>query len=229
MNNRDNCLDFIRGLAIIMMIIFHLIYDLNYFGFTNIDLHGNPLTQYWRYLIIILFLSAVGISMVIVYKEKFNIYKFSKRILLIGSCAFTISIVTYFIFPKSWVYFGILHLILVSSIITIFFVRMPKISLLIAIIILTAYYFDLINLSFLATILKDKIPQYSVDFYPIFPWIAFVFIGIYMGHNPWYRKIFIIKSNIIQNIGKKSLIIYMLHQPILWVIIYITHRIIKLI
>ena len=33
--NRDQALDLIRGIAIIMMILFHLIYDLNEFGYTK--------------------------------------------------------------------------------------------------------------------------------------------------------------------------------------------------
>jgi len=34
-NHRDTSLDLMRGTAIIMMIVFHFIYDLNTFGFTN--------------------------------------------------------------------------------------------------------------------------------------------------------------------------------------------------
>ena len=37
-NLRDSALDLMRGLAIIMMIAFHFIYDLNSFGFTEVPL-----------------------------------------------------------------------------------------------------------------------------------------------------------------------------------------------
>ena len=210
-----------------MMIIFHLLYDLNHFGFVDINLYENPLTQYWRYLIVFLFLSAVGISMVISYKV-FNIYKFIKRILLIGSCALLISITTYFIFPDSWVYFGILHLICVSSIITIFFVNKPKISIIIAITILVLNYFNIPDLSFISNFLDNIIPINSIDFYPLFPWLAIVFIGIYMGHNDtYYKKIFTIRNKTIQIMGKNSLIIYILHQVILFSMVAILYTIIK--
>ena len=36
-NVRDSSLDLMRGLAIIMMIAFHFIYDLNSFGFTDVS------------------------------------------------------------------------------------------------------------------------------------------------------------------------------------------------
>jgi uncharacterized membrane protein len=35
-NTRDSALDLMRGIAIIMMIAFHFIYDLNSFGFSDI-------------------------------------------------------------------------------------------------------------------------------------------------------------------------------------------------
>ena len=41
-NHRDTSLDLMRGTAIIMMIVFHFIYDLNTFGFTEI-----PLFTHW--------------------------------------------------------------------------------------------------------------------------------------------------------------------------------------
>ena len=85
--NRDHSLDLIRGIAIIMMIMFHLIYDLNQFGYTNIPLSNFWLTSYWRYLIVFLFLNAVGISLVIAYADSFNLNKFIKRLALLGLAA----------------------------------------------------------------------------------------------------------------------------------------------
>jgi len=75
-SSRDQALDLMRGIAIIMMIVFHLIYDLNEFGYTNIPLSNFWLTSYWRYLIVFLFLNAVGISLVIAYGKSFNLNKF---------------------------------------------------------------------------------------------------------------------------------------------------------
>jgi len=65
-------------------------------------------------------------------------------------------------------------------------------------------------------LLSDYLPLSSVDFYPLFPWIAFIFTGIYLGHNPVYKKIFFMKLPLLQLIGQHSLIIYLLHQVILF-------------
>ncbi len=216
-SNRDHSLDLIRGIAIIMMIMFHLIYDLNQFGYTNIPLSNFWLTSYWRYLIVLLFLNAVGISLVLAYADSFNLNKFIKRLALLGLAALLVSVGTYFQNPDGWVYFGILHLIWTSTLIAIFFIQLPKISLFIAALIFVFKVFlNLPDLSFLSVWLSDYLPLFSVDLYPLFPWIAFIFTGIYLGHNPVYKKIFFMKLPLLQLIGQHSLIIYLLHQVILF-------------
>ena len=118
-NVRDLSLDLIRGLAIIMMIAFHFIYDLNSFGFTQIPLFTHWLGIAWRCLIVFLFLSAVGISLVLAHKDHLKFKKFLKRIFYLGLAALLVSAGTFVMFPDGWVYFGILHLIWISSLITI--------------------------------------------------------------------------------------------------------------
>jgi len=216
MNNRDHSLDLMRGVAILMMIAFHLIYDLNEFGFTDISLSGYWLTTYWRYLIVFLFLSSVGISLVLAYGKQFNIVKFSKRMALLGLAALMVSLGTYLMFPNAWVYFGILHLIWASCLIAVPFVRAPNTSLLIGVVILGLGYFNLPDLSFLRALLSNNLPGASVDFYPLFPWLSLVFIGIYLGHNPWHKKIISCRSTFIQYLGQHSLLIYLVHQVLLF-------------
>ena len=213
---RDQALDLMRGIAIIMMIAFHLIYDLNEFGYTNIPLSNFWLTSYWRYLIVFLFLNAVGISLVIAYGKSFSLKKFIKRLALLGLAALSVSLGTYILFPDAWVYFGILHLIWTATLIAIIFVQFPKISLFVAALIFILGYLNLPDLSFFRFLLSDYLPLSSVDFYPLFPWIAFVFTGIYLGHNPIYKKVFFMKVPFLQLVGQHSLIIYLLHQVILF-------------
>ena len=215
-SSRDQALDLMRGIAIIMMIVFHLIYDLNTFGYTNIPLSNFWLTSYWRYLIVFLFLNAVGISLVIAYGKNFSLNKFIKRLAILGLAALSVSLGTYFLFPDAWVYFGILHLIWTATLIAIIFVQFPKISLFVAALIFILGYLNLPDLSFFGFLLSDYLPLSSVDFYPLFPWIAFVFTGIYLGHNPIYKKVFFMKVPFLQLVGQHSLIIYLLHQVILF-------------
>lgn len=226
-NTRDSALDLMRGIAIIMMIAFHFIYDLNSFGFSDIPLFTHWAGIAWRCLIVFLFLSAVGISLVIAHSKGINFKKFLKRLLYLGIAALFVSAGTYVMFPDGWVYFGILHLIWFSTIIAISFVNLPKTSLLIAALILIGAIFDQPNLSFISYLLKPYLPLGSVDYYPLFPWLSFVFIGIYLGHNPYYQKIFIFRLNWLEVIGKHALIIYLTHQLVLFSVVSLAYNLLN--
>ena len=227
-----------RGIAIIMMIAFHFIYDLNSFGFSDIPLFTHWAGIAWRCLIVFLFLSAVGISLVIAHSKGIKFKKFLKRLLYLGIAALFISAGTYVMFPDGWVYFGILHLIWVSSLIAIFFIKLPKTSLLIALLILRVYFYDqqylatISNifepyLSIISNIFEPYLPLNSVDYYPLFPWISFIFIGIYLGHNPYYQKIFIFRLNWLEVIGKHALIIYLTHQLVLFSVVSLAYNLLN--
>ena len=226
-NTRDSALDLMRGIAIIMMIAFHFIYDLNSFGFSDIPLFTHWAGIAWRCLIVFLFLSAVGISLVIAHSKGIKFKKFLKRLLYLGIAALFISAGTYVMFPDGWVYFGILHLIWFSTIIAISFVNLPKTSLLIAALILIGAIFDQPNLSFISYLLEPYLPLGSVDYYPLFPWLSFVFIGIYLGHNPYYQKIFIFRLNWLEVIGKHALIIYLTHQIVLFSVVSLAYNLLN--
>jgi len=226
-NTRDTALDLMRGIAIIMMIAFHFIYDLNSFGFSDIPLYTHWAGIAWRCLIVFLFLSAVGISLVIAHGKGIKFKKFLKRLLYLGIAALFVSAGTYVMFPDGWVYFGILHLIWFSTIIAISFVNLPKTSLLIAALILIGAIFDQPNLSFISYLLEPYLPLGSVDYYPLFPWLSFVFIGIYLGHNPYYQKIFIFRLNWLEVIGKHALIIYLTHQIVLFSVVSLAYNLLN--
>ena len=226
-NTRDSALDLMRGIAIIMMIAFHFIYDLNSFGFSDIPLFTHWAGIAWRCLIVFLFLSAVGISLVIAHGKGIKFKKFFKRLLYLGIAALFVSAGTYVMFPDGWVYFGILHLIWFSTIIAISFVNLPKTALLIAALILIGAIFDQPNLSFISYLLEPYLPLGSVDYYPLFPWLSFVFIGIYLGHNPYYQKIFIFRLNWLEVIGKHALIIYLTHQLVLFSVVSLAYNLLN--
>ena len=78
-NTRDSALDLMRGIAIIMMIAFHFIYDLNSFGFSDIPLFTHWAGIAWRCLIVFLFLSAVGFTWVFANGKGIRFKKFLKR------------------------------------------------------------------------------------------------------------------------------------------------------
>ena len=218
-----------------MMILFHLIYDLNEFGYTNIPLSNFWLTSYWRYLIVFLFLNAVGISLVLAYGNNFNLNKFIKRLFLLGLAALSVSISTYIMFPDAWVYFGILHSISVASLLGLAFLRLPAVVTLVlgAVVIALPNYVSLPALNspfFYWTGLSTWWPP-SIDYEPVFPWFGPALFGI--GAAKAIAELVPSalsgsgragQGRLAQAIafpGRHSLVIYLAHQPVLISVIWI--------
>ena len=93
---RYKILDQIRGLAIVLMVIFHIAYDLNIFGFVTIDFQQDIFWWTLPRVIVTLFLLAVGISLSLVHGQGIKWKKFYKRYSLISIYAVIITISTYF-------------------------------------------------------------------------------------------------------------------------------------
>jgi uncharacterized membrane protein len=218
MTNRIYLTDSLRGLTIIWMIIFHFTYDLSMFKLVNVDFnHG-----FWYYfprIIAFTFLFCVGISLELAHAASLNKQKFWKRFTKISVAALLISVLTYFIYPEEWIYFGTLHCIAVGSLISIPFLHRFWLQLITLITILFLQWGLGFDVAFISKILKQK----SMDFIPIYPWFEAILIGMLV--TPFilknkeklnqYRLVFL------ENLGKKSLIIYIVHQPVLYLIAYL--------
>ena len=209
------------------MIIFHAAYDLKYFGYLYIDFHGNPFWANFRYVIVSLFLVTMGISLALVHKPKINWLKMRKRTLMLGSASLLISLVTYLQFPNSWIYFGIIHFILFSSWLGLLFLPYPRVTLFTAFFILTGSYFGWLQVHPLYLFFHETLgllPIFSKDTVRVFPWFAAILIGISLVQYHLDKKLLILPFLAAQNkmnaalqfMGKHALIIYLIHQPILF-------------
>ena len=207
-------LDALRGLAVLLMIIFHVAYDLNMFGFAKIDILKDPFWYGFPRFIVSLFLVCVGMGLAIVHGNeiKWNLVKM--RLIKIGAWALVISMITYVFFPKNFVYFGVLHCIAVTSFAGVFFVNRPKFSLLFGLIFVSS------NLIFQPTLipLSQLLGVTPMDYVPFYPWFGMVLFGIYLQsiqfHKIPIKKIFPIK--LLEIMGKHSLKIYLLHRPVVF-------------
>lgn len=212
-------IDQVRGLAIVLMVFFHFFYDLNVFKFVAIDFKNNYFWWGLPRVIVFLFLLSVGMSLTLVHYPKIQWHKFNKRLGLLVFFAALISVSTYFLFPKKWIYFGTLHSIATCSLMALPFLRFPRINLAIAILLITP-----------SVILKWNIPwfqlnHFSMDYIPPFPWLGVVCLGVYFTHKNWHKVTppwnFLTKS--LSYLGKHPLKIYILHQPILYGMAYLAH------
>lgn len=212
-------IDLLRSLAIILMIFFHLFYDLSTFGFVDINFQKDMFWYILPRIIVTLFLLSVGMSMCLGHKENLQSKSYYRRLLKIGIGALLITLFTYFFFPKNWVYFGTLHCIFFISIVILPFLRKPKLSLAIALIILGL---DLTKFK----IPFFELPHASMDYIPLFPWVSVSLIGIFL-YSINLHKIVIKENSFIRflmTLSKNSFEIYIVHQPILYSFVYLVYK-----
>jgi uncharacterized membrane protein len=228
-------LDLLRSLAILSMILYHLLYDLTSFYGYHIDLdHGG----WWLMARVTAncFLFLVGISFAISYNRteaSKRTFKYIKRGLIVLGCGYLVSIATYIADPLTYVRFGILHLIGVAILLLPFFIRLKYWNLLIAIIIiLCGYYVRTLSVesSWLLPFGLMRADFASVDYFPLLPWFGVPLIGLmigqycYVDHLGWRTRVWHAKPlrpsiSIFTSPGRYALIIYLLHQPIILLIL----------
>ncbi|HEC28047.1 MAG TPA: DUF1624 domain-containing protein [Gammaproteobacteria bacterium] len=226
--NRSNVVDLMRGFAVALMIVFHFCYDLTYYRFASFDFYHDPFWLNFRTFIVSLFLLVVGISQSLAFYGKVPRNRIIKRLLILLALSLLISIATYFIFPGRTIVFGILHFILVASIIALPFSRHPLASLIFGI---TAVFIgntianELFNQGWLHWIGFMQYKPATEDYVPLFPWLGVVLIGIWVGHTLLSsgngQRILnadlpVPGKQLLEVAGRHSLLIYILHQPILF-------------
>lgn len=224
-------IDFLRGIAIIMMIVFHFLYDLNFFGIYPINVFKGFWGIFGKFTFI-LFLLLVGISLTLSASKRqkegdFKFWRYLVRGIKIFLCGMIITLATYIVIPDAYVKFGILHLIGVSIIISFPFLRFKYLPIFTGIIvILIGLYFQTftINISWLNWLGLIPHTFRSVDHFPIFPYWGIVLIGIFIGklmYTNFVRNFALPRIGnypIISQVcflGKYSLLIYLIHQPLL--------------
>jgi uncharacterized membrane protein len=212
--------DLLRGLAIVLMIIFHFGYDLTVFGWANFSTSNDIEWRIFRSVIVSSFLLAVGMSSYLAYQKKLNKKKLAKAAGKLFAVSLFITIGSLFMHPSTWVYFGIIHFITVALPISVLFVRAPYIALVIGTGCIVGYWIGILNLYpfWEWSVLHLSIPKHTVDLVSFFPWIGVVLIGVFVMHKElFYLKI---KPNTFLNkfifLGQHSLLIYLIHQPILY-------------
>lgn len=224
-SHRIVTIDILRGFAILMMFVFHFSYDLDLFGYVDINFLQEPFWANFRRVIVSSFLLVVGISIILANRKKFNLQHFNYRLAKILTYALLVTLGSYMMFPESFIYFGILHFIFVASILGLLFRKFYWFNLILGVglLIIDMLYsnpvFDTPLLNWIG--FTTRLP-YTEDYVPLVPWFGIVLIGMFLGRalflnntpswlkwkasNPFSKTLAIA--------GRYSLHIYILHQPV---------------
>ena len=223
-------IDAFRGIAIIMMIIYHIIFDLNYFGIYKINIYFPPL-RIFLYSIGTIFLLIVGISLHLSFLKNQIKVKYVKRGLMIFFIGILITIITWSYPHDGFIVFGVLHCIGLSIILSYPFLRLFYINLILGIsLILIGIFLTQFSFNFNYLLFLGFRPSgfYTLDYFPLLPWFGVVLIGIFIGKLFYKKDQINAKSSYLSEtfavkkltfLGRHSLIIYLIHQPILIAII----------
>jgi uncharacterized membrane protein len=217
---RNYEIDLLRGLAIVLMVIFHFGYDLTVFNWANFNTSKDIEWITFRAVIVSGFLLAVGMSSYLAYHKPVRKKKLAKAVGKLFIVSVFITFGSLLMHPTAWIYFGIIHFITVALPISVLFVRTPYVALLIGCACIVGYWVGILNLFpfWQWSVLQLGIPTRTVDLVTFFPWMGVVLIGIFIMK----KEIFHIKikpsaiSNKLVFLGQYSLIIYLVHQPILY-------------
>ena len=106
---RHDRIDALRGVAIAWMTAFHFCFDLNYFGWIRQDFYRDPVWTWQRTCIVSLFLFCAGLGQAVALAQGHAWPRFWRRWAQVAACALLVTAGSWFMFPKSFIYFGVLH------------------------------------------------------------------------------------------------------------------------
>lgn len=222
-------LDLSRALALLAMIVFHFARDLEIFGLLP---PGTTAAGGWAIFARTIagsFIFLSGVSLVVAHSTGFRPKSWARRLAIISGAALLVTVATYATFPDRYIYFGILHCIAACSVVGTVMLRAPA-SLLCAIAVLILFAdvswdtgpFSSLWLAWTGLTLTTR-P--SLDFLPMIPWLSAFLAGMA------FAKILLettrdlaVRSKVVVRyatwLGRHSLAVYLVHQPVLLAIIW---------
>jgi uncharacterized membrane protein len=223
-SNRIWEIDFLRGIAIILMIMFHLVLDLTeFYGY-----HLNYLSGFWYYegkVAAILFMLLAGTSTVF---SKNN----TRRGLVVLGWGLVLTVITCLYDSTIYIRFGILHFLGCCLLLYRFIDSLDN-RWIILLALLTIALGDAaagisVTSEWLIPLGITPTGYKSLDYYPLVPWVGVFWLGVLVGRamyvQPWSVLPMMPRPGVITYLGRHSLIIYLTHQPVLLFGLYVTHR-----
>lgn len=228
-------IDLARGVAVVTMIVFHSAFDLNFFGVLPLNVSSGFLRML-AYLTASTFIFIVGVSFTISYARAVRrltrrdlALKYIRRGLSILSLGLVITAVTWFFLPSVYIVFGILHLIGVAVLLAPLFVRFGTANLILGIVCIIAGSVTnaITGPWYLLWLGIHPASFQTLDYVPLLPWFGLVLIGMACGFYfyPDGQRGFSIRSDEpefsrpFSFLGRHSLLIYFLHQPLILLLI----------
>ncbi len=245
-NNRYFVLDTLRGFALVNMILYHALWDVVNIFRADVPWFTSESAHIWQQCICHTFILLSGFCWHFGKKKL-------KNALMVTGASVIITIVTAVFMKNSIILFGVLSLLGLSMLMMIPLDKVLKkinpflgFVLFLVLFLLTKNISDgSVGIGELAVI---EIPEtlysnyftaflgfpfrgfYSADYFPLIPWFFLFTCGYYL--NPVFNRLKLMKylssfrCRPLEFLGRHSLIFYMIHQPVIYAVLFIFFEII---
>jgi len=236
-SNRVGFIDEYRGFFVVAMVIYHALYNLVYIFGVNLPFFDSGLMNITQRVIVSSFIVISGAS------SRYSGNNI-KRGLMVFAIACLMTAFTVYFMPSQAIYFGVLHFLGLAMIlfgllrkVLDFFPCFWGLCLMVLLTLLTwgvpfagsVGLFGWFGVTLPAALYSSPylfwlgFPHpgfFSADYVPVIPWIFMFFAGGYLGvfFQQGYMPAALYRTRFraLAAIGRKALVIYLLHQPILY-------------
>ena len=234
-DRRYHHIDALRRFALVNMLAYHFLYDVNVVCGRDPEFYLRPWAHIWQQLICWSFILIAGLSFQ--WGRRHNL----RRGLFLNACGLVITLVTLFVMPDEAIWFGILNFMGCAVLLTIPLEKGLKklppaegLALCFALFLLLRHVDSgyigikpfvyrlpaaLYRTRSLAPLGFPDPAFCSSDYFPMLPWFLLFLCGWFLGellrrHEAWQRAARL-KIPLLSPVGRKTIWVYMLHQPIL--------------
>jgi uncharacterized membrane protein len=226
-------LDALRGAAIVWMVGFHFAFDLNHFGLLHPaqDFYRDPLWTLQRTAIVTLFVASAGLGAAAALHglpqgaalcERLDA-RFWRRWAQVAGCAVLVSAGSALMFPRSWISFGVLHGLAVMLVLARVLAPLRGwlwplgLAALLLPQAVAHPFFDSRLTNWVGLVTRLPVTE---DYVPLLPWLGVMLWGLAAGQALLARG-GVLGGALpralapLAGLGRWSLSVYMLHQPLL--------------